>query len=123
MAEIWRSARPVAITMRSANEARPARSSVTTASALSSSRLPTITVCNWSSREGSAVSRLLPLAGPAAAAFLRGVPGGAGSFGAAGTRAAARRRGGAAAGSAGDDGGSSGGAGGAGGFRAMVRYS
>jgi hypothetical protein len=46
---ICRSARPVAITIRSQNAALPARSSVTTASALSSPRLATIRPCRVSS--------------------------------------------------------------------------
>ncbi len=63
--------------MRSQNDALPSRSSVTTFSALSSSRLPTITDCSRSSAEGSAlgVRRDVAGRGPAAIVFLRGVPG------------------------------------------------
>ena len=128
MAEIWRSARPVAITMRSAKVARPARSMATTASALSSSSEVTITFCNSSSRSGATgraagARRGLP-AGPATAAFLRGVPGVAASaLGTAGLRAPARLRGEAAGFALPGGGGPAGGAGGEGGFLAMVLYS
>ena len=75
MALICRSASPVAITMRSVKAARPARSITVTFSALSSSRLVTMTACTRSSTDGSAVLRTARGLGPAAAAFLRGVPG------------------------------------------------
>src|ERR1700722_4379356 len=77
IAVICRSARPVAITIRSQNDALPSRSSVTTFSALSSSRLPTITSCSRCNADGSAFRdrRGAATRGPAAIVFLRGVPG------------------------------------------------
>ncbi len=84
-----------------------------------------MTCCSRSSVETVAAgSRRARRAGPATAAFLRGVPGGAGGFAAAATRPATRRRD-AAAGArpGGAGGGSSGGEGGAGGLRAMVLLS
>ena len=75
-----------------------------------------ISVCSFSSRSTSARSRVVGArarAGPAAAAFLRGVPGGVGIGAAADVLGAARRRAGAA-GLARVSGG-----GGAGGFLAM----
>src|SRR6476620_7513623 len=62
--------------MRSQNDALPSRSSVKTFSALSSSRLPTITDCNWSSADGSLRVRCAVTGrGPATTVFLRSVPG------------------------------------------------